>query len=251
VKRKNTSPRGACGALVVVASLLPAPGAAQTVDDIAARHLTARGGAARIEAIQSLRMTGKARASGGREAIVVREIKRPGRIRTEFTVQGLTGVYACDGERGWQVSPFDSEMEPRPMPPEAARLALEQADIGGPLLGWKEKGHAVELVGRASEGGRDTWKLKVTPKGGTARHLYLDAQTYLLVRTESPRQLAGRTVEAETTFADYRELGGLLLAHSIEIGVKGRPRRISVVVEKVEIDPVLDDARFRMPESSR
>jgi hypothetical protein len=36
-----------------------------------------------------------------------------------------------------------------------------------------------------------------------------------------------------------------------EIGVKGRPRRINVVVEKVEIDPVLDDARFRMPEASR
>lgn len=174
-------------------------------------------------------MTGKARASGGREALVVREIKRPGRVRTEFTVQGLTGVYACDGERGWQVSPFDSEMEPRPMPPEAARLALEQADIGGPLVGWKEKGHAVELVGRATEGGRETWKLKVTPKDGTARYLYLDARTYLLVRLESPLQLA----------------------HSIEIGVKGRPRRVSVVVEEVEIDPVLDHARFRMPVSSR
>ena len=27
----------------------------------------------------------------------------------------------------------------------------------------------------------------------------------------------------------------------------GRPRRIRVVVETVEIDPALDDARFRMP----
>jgi hypothetical protein len=116
-----------------VASLLPAPGAAQTVDEIVARHLAARGGAARIEAVESLRMTGKARGPEGREALVVREIKRPARIRTEFTFQGLTGVYACDGEQGWQVSPLDGEMEPRPMPPESARLALEQADIGGPL----------------------------------------------------------------------------------------------------------------------
>ena len=88
-------------------------------------------------------------------------------------------------------------------------------------------------------------------EGRPVRNLYLDGQSYLLVRSESPREVAGHTVEAETTFADYREVGGLLLAHSIEIGVKGRPRRISVVVEKVEIDPVLDDARFRMPEASR
>ena len=251
MKRKNTCPLGAHAAFLIAASLLPATGAAQTVDEIVAKHLAARGGAARIERVQSLRMTGKARASDGREALVVREIKRPGRIRTEFTSQGLTGVYACDGERGWQVSPFDSEMEPRPMPGEAARLALEQADFGGPLLGWKEKGHAVELVGRVTEGGREAWKLKVTPKGGTPRQLYLDAQTYLLVRSESPRAVGGHAIETETTFADYREIGGLQIAHSIEIGIKGRPRRISVVVEKVEIDPVLDDSRFRMPEASR
>jgi len=137
------------------------------------------------------------------------------------------------------------------MPPESARLALEQADIGGPLLGWKEKGHAVELVGRTAEGGRETWKLTLTPKGGTPRHLYLDAQSYLLVRTEASRDVAGRTIEAETTFADYREVGGLRFAHSIEIEAKGRPRRISVLVEKVEIDPLLDDARFRVPAGSR
>jgi hypothetical protein len=239
------------GAFLVAASLLPATGAAQTLDAIVARHLAARGGAARIESVQSLRMTGKARASDGREALVVREIKRPGRIRTEFTVQGLTGVYAFDGERGWQVSPFDSGMEPRPMPSEAARLALEQADIGGPLLGWKEKGHAVALVGREAEGGRETWKLRVTPKGGSARYLYLDAESYLLVRSEAPRVVAGRTVEAETTFGDYRAVAGLQIAHSIEIGVKGRPSRLRVVVEKVEIDPALDDARFRMPDGPR
>jgi hypothetical protein len=230
---------------------LPAAGWAQTLDDIVAKHFAARGGTAKIEAIQSLRMTGKALGPGGREALVVREIKLPGRIRTEFTAQGLTGVYACDGERGWQVSPLDGEMEPRPMPPESTRLALEQADIGGPLLGWKEKGHAVELVGRATVGGREAWKLKVTPKGGTPRYLYLDAQSYLLVRTESPRELAGHRIETETTFTDYRETGGLVFAHAIEIGVKGRPRHISVVVEKIELDPVLDDARFRMPEGSR
>lgn len=233
----------------MLVALLPAAGAAQTVDDIVAKHLAARGGAARIEAIVSLRMTGKARARG-REALVVREIKRPGRIRTEFTFQGLTGVYACDGESGWRISPLEGEMEPRPMPPESARLALEHAHIGGPLLGWRAKGHAVELVGREALGGREVFKLKVTPKGGTARHLYLDAQSYLLVRAESAREVAGRTIETETTFADYREVGGLLFAHSMEIGVKGRPRRVSVVVERVEIDPVLDDARFRMPEAS-
>jgi hypothetical protein len=107
---------------LAVASLVPVMASAQTVDEIVAKHLAARGGAGRIAAIESLRMTAKARAEGGREAVVVREVKRPGRIRLEFTAQGVTGVYAYDGERGWRVSPFDGELEPEPMPPESTAI---------------------------------------------------------------------------------------------------------------------------------
>jgi hypothetical protein len=67
---------------LAVAGLVPAIAGAQTVDAIVAKHLAARGGAERIAAIESLRMTAKARAQGGREAVVIREIKRPDRIRS-------------------------------------------------------------------------------------------------------------------------------------------------------------------------
>ena len=76
--------------------------------------MAARGGVERWQAIRSLRMTGRAFAGPGREALVTREIKRPGRVRTEFTFQGLTGVYAFDGKRGWQVSPLTGILDPRP-----------------------------------------------------------------------------------------------------------------------------------------
>jgi len=234
-----------------VAVLLGEPAGAQTADELLAKYVAARGGAARIAAVESLRMTAKARGQGGREAVVVREAKRPGRIRLEFTVQGVTGVYAHDGERGWQVSPLDGVLEPGPMSPEAARAAIEQGDIGGPLVDWKAKGHRVELVGRESEGGRDVWKLKVTLKDGDVRHVYLDAQSFLHVRTESTREVRGRPVELQTTFADYRETEGVLFPHSIEVGVKGRPSRLAILVQKVEVNPALDDARFRMPEAAR
>ena len=51
----------------------------------------------------------------------------------------------------------------------------------------------------------------------------------------------------ETSFGDYRETGGVTFARSIETGVRDRPRRLRIVVENVEVNPALDDARFRMP----
>jgi hypothetical protein len=182
---------------------------------------------------------------------VVREVKRPGRLRLEFTAQGVTGVYAYDGERGWCVSPFDGEMEPEPMPPESTRSAIEWSDIDGPLVDWKAKGHRVALAGRESLEGREAWKLKVTLKSGDIRYVYLDAQSFLQVRTEATRTVVGRSMETETTFGDYRETAGVMFPHAVEIGIKGRPGRLRILVENVEVNPALDDVRFRMPAPSR
>ena len=247
------SPRGRKGlphgrwAGLAMACLVPAVAGAQTVDEIVAKHLAARGGAAKIAAIESLRMTAKARAQGGREAIVVRELKRPDRVRVEFTTQGVTGVYACDGERGLRVSPFDGQLEPGPMPPEAVRSAIEWSEIGGPLADWRAKGHRVELAGRESLAGREAWKLKAILKGGGVFYLYLDAQSFQHVRTEATWNLAGHQVETETFLADYRETAGVLFPHVIEMGIKGRPGRLRILVQAVEVNPALDDARFRAP----
>jgi outer membrane lipoprotein-sorting protein len=246
--RTRSNVQGARWTGFVLAVLLPAAAGAQTLDDIVAKHVAARGGAAKLAAVESVRMTAKARAEGGREALLVREVKRPSRLRLEFTSQGMTGVYAYDGERGWRVSPFDGEMEPQPMPPEGVRMAIEQSDIAGPLVDWKAKGHRLELSGRVSLAGREASKLTLTTKGGDVQHLYLDSRTYLHVRTESTRVVRGHTLEMETTFGDYRETNGVLFPRSVEIGTKGRPGRLTIAIQTVEVNPVLDDARFKMPD---
>jgi len=233
--------------LAAVALVVPPNVAAQTLDEIAARYVAARGGREALSAVRTLRMTGRATAGPGRQAIVRREIARPGRIRTEFVFQGTTGVYAWDGSAGWRVSPLDGRLEPEPLPAEEAVLAGEQADIEGPLVDWKAKGHAVELVGKESLPGGPAHRLKVTLKSGAVRHLWVDAATGLVVRTASTRAVRGREVAIETTLGDFRETGGVTFARSIETGVPGRPRRLRIVVESVEVNPALDDTRFRTP----
>ena len=239
-----------CMTWLAVVGLLPAGAGAQTVDEIVARHIEARGGLESIKALRSIRMTGRANAGPGRDALVRREIKRPNRIRTEFTVQGMTGVYAFDGERGWEVSPFLGRFDSEAMSPESTRQAEEQADIAGPLVDWEAKGHRVVLLGRETVEGREAYKLEVTLAAGTVRRDFIDAQSYLLMKTESMRLVLGRARDVVTTFSDYKNIGGLLFAHAIVASTRGATHRLSVVVEKVELNPTLDDARFRMPETA-
>jgi hypothetical protein len=235
---------------LAVMGLLPAGAGAQTVDEILARHIEARGGLEKIKAVRSIRVSGRANAGPGRDAIVIREIKRPGRIRTEFTIQGMTGVYAFDGERGFEVSPFLGRMDPEPMSPQSALQAEQQADIDGPLVDWKAKGHAVALAGRDTVEGRVAYRLELTLADGTVRHESIDAESYLLVRTESTRRVRGHERSIVTTFGDYRDVEGLFFAHEIVASAANAARRLKVVVEGVELNPTLDEARFRMPKAT-
>ena len=135
-------------ALPVLCVLFTACSSPSPVDEIVASNLAARGGKERIQALCSIRETGTVTASGGRVAQVVREIKRPGLFRLEFSYQGTTSVFAHDGENGWQVAPLQGQFEPQTVEAEIdAAAGADQRDIEGPLVDWREKGRTVELVG--------------------------------------------------------------------------------------------------------
>ena len=219
------------------------------VEDIVASNLEARGGKERIQALRSIRETGRVTGPGGRVARIAREIKRPGLFRLEFTFQGTTSVFANDGNKGWQVAPLQGQFEPLAMPPEKdAAAGADQRDIEGPLVDWKLKGHTVTLAGRESIGGRDAYKLKVEMQGGGLRYDYVDAASHQVVRSDVTRIVQGRPTVLENTFSDFRETGGLVFPRAIEMRVKDRPQVLRIAIDEIELNPALDDARFRMPD---
>ena len=235
--------------LPLVGALLAACTPPSPVDEIIASHLAARGGKERIQALRSIRHTGTATASGGRVARVVREVKRPGLFRLEFSSQGTTSVFANDGVTGWQVAPLQGVFEPQVVAPEADSAGdVDQRDIEGPLVDWREKGHLVELVGRETLPSGEAFKLKLTLAGGAIRYDYIDVASRQVVRSDVTRIIRGRPVQLQNTFSDFREVSGIVFPYVIETRAEGRPESIKIEVETIELDPDLDDARFKFPE---
>jgi hypothetical protein len=229
----------------------PAPAAKQpTVDELIAKNIEAHGGLDKMKAVQSVRMTGKMTMGQGMEATMSLEQKRPKNMRMEVTLQGMTVIQAYDGKEGWQVMPFMGSKDPEPMGPDDLQEAEEQADMDGPLVDYKAKGYKVELLGKEKVEGSDAWKIKVTMKSGSERVIYLDADTMLDIKEEGKRSVRGSEVEFETTLGDYREVGGLLFPFSIEAGAKGHPEKQNITIDKVELNPPLDPARYKMPAKS-
>jgi Predicted periplasmic protein (DUF2092) len=231
---------------LVAGAALTAPALAQTVDELIAKSFETRGGLDKLKAVKSIRMTGKMTMGPGMEAPITIEMKRPRNARMEFTIQGSTGVQAYDGKQAWGISPMGSR-QAEPMPAEMAKDLDDQADMDGPLVDYKAKGNQIELVGKEKVEGSDAFKLKVTKKDGDVEYWYLDAESYLPVKVEAKRTIRGSEIEGESTLSDYKEAGGFLWPYSIQSGAKGRPEKQSLVIDKIEINPVIDDARFKMP----
>jgi hypothetical protein len=238
--------RGSLAGLVALLLIGGKVVSAQTVDDVVHRYLRARGGLARLRSVTALRMTGTLEL-GGRSVPFVIELKRPDKMRTEFTVEGLKGVRAYDGRVGWAQAPLPGE-PPRRMAADDEAEARAQADVDlSPLVDAAAKGYTVELVGRDRLPEEDTWKLVVRGRGGPPRTISLDAKTHLVVRIEERRTLDGREVDFVTEVGDYRKVAGIVFPHLLEVGPRQGGERQRLVVQEIEVNPTLDDGRFRMP----
>jgi outer membrane lipoprotein-sorting protein len=242
--------------LLTLVLALPALAAAQTpgpveklpsADEIIAKNIEAHGGMAKLKAIKSIRMTGKMTVGPGIEIPIIMEAKRPNLSRLEGTFQGMTFVQAYDGKGGWQIMPFQGVKDPAPMSPEESKDAEEQSDMDGPLVDYKEKGHTVEVVGKETIEGAPCYKLKVTLKNGDVRFYFIDIDSGLEIRTEGKRKIQGNEMEVEQSIGDYKEVAGVMMPHSMDGGPKGSPNRQKILIDMVEVNPEIDDARFKMP----
>ena len=235
-----------------VLALCAVPATAQTIDDIIARNLKARGGLENIKAVQTLRTTGTMTLGPGIEVPVVIEQKRPNMMRMDVTLQGVTIVQAYDGKTGWQINPMQGRKNPEPLPEEALRQMDLQADVdGSPLVDYKAKGSTAELIGKDKVEGADAYKIRLTLKTGDSMVIYIDAERFLEVKIENRMKTRGTEIESESTVGDYRDVGGLMIAHAMQGGQKGVPQKQKMVIQKVELNVPIEDARFKMPGTSR
>jgi outer membrane lipoprotein-sorting protein len=224
---------------------------ATDLDEILAMNYETRGGLDTIRSIHSMRLHGTTLAMGQVEAPMTVELKRPNRLRMEFTLHGMTGVQAFDGETAWMVMPFLGSTEPELIPEAQARSFRQEADFDGMLVDWQDKGHTLELLGTEDVEGTEAYKIKVTRSDGDETLVYLDTEHCIELMTISTQVIPGQATEIEvvTILSDYKEVGGVMMAHHVE-SRSGDQVMAVVTIDSVEVNPEIADERFTMPAAS-
>jgi outer membrane lipoprotein-sorting protein len=221
----------------------------QTADDIIDKYVAAVGGMDKINSIQTLRITAKFSAMG-QDIPVVQTVKKPDKIKTEITIQGLTMLRVYDGNIGWGINPFQGSKDAEKMNPEETKEMKDQAHFEGKLVNYKDKGSTVELLGKEDLEGTEAYKIKLTDKDGDISTYYIDANSYLLLKETAKRKIKEKEINTETSFGDYKSEDGYIMPHSFEIkSDMGEMGSQKISIDKVEFNVPVDDSIFTMPES--
>ncbi len=220
---------------------------AQTVDEIVAKNLQAKGGAEKWQSVKTVKMTGKIAAQGQEMPLTV-YAKRPNLNRQEISLPDGKVVQAFDGTTAWVINPMMGSDVPQVVPGGAADLMKNAADFDGALINYKSKGTVIELVGKEKLGDKDVYHLKLTMKGGQVQHYFLDAESGLEVKTSAEIEtgMGPGKQTLDTEMSNYKQVGGVMLPHTVRQFMNGN-KMAEVSVIGVEFNSPVDDSIFSMP----
>jgi hypothetical protein len=212
--------------LVAVAALAitVAPLQAQRIsaDEIVVRHLEARGGAQRLNALETVVYRNGTYHEGdytgsGRAFMAM--------ARPNFKIVGDPADTASDFSEGYDGGAWEFYRSPGFVVRTvgAANAAIRHnLDPEGPFSDYRSKGSRIERIGDASIGGRSAYGMALTLRDGVRTEYFFDGQTFLLIATRraAPIHAFGAPVSTEERFADYRAVDGILfpfMATEVEI----------------------------------
>lgn len=230
------------GGLLIAVAAVPASG--QSVEEVLEKHYAAIGGVDGWTGLRTMKGSGTLDVMGGMATGPFSIVqKRPTMFRMEIEMQGMRIVQAYDGSTAWQVMPMLGITEPEVADEQTSASIREQADLDGPFIGWEEAGLTIELGGTEVIDGVELTRLEVTSSEGKVWQYYLD-EKYLLNRMVSTETVQGVTGEFTTKVGDYREVGGLMFAHWIDIDTPMGSQTLTF--DSIEVNVPVDETAFSM-----
>ncbi len=244
--------------LTVAAAFFLSSAVAQSAEDIVAKYFENTGGRAKWEALKGIRFSMKIN-QGGVEIPIVQVLMKDGRQSQTTTFQGKDikeQVY--DGTTLWSHNYVNMKAEKS----DAEALANFKLDIGefpDPFLHFKDRGLKIELLGKETVEGTETFKIKLTKKpimvdgkpSDNIAFYFFDTENYVMLMSEAEiKSGPAKGVTLQRKFSDFQEVGGIMMPYSMVISAKGQGAGQTLTITNIELNPTVADAEFKYPEGN-
>ncbi len=225
--------------------LLIAQTKAQTADEIVNKYIDAVGGKAKLETLKTSYSEGEMSIMNNPAPFTSSVIDgKASRSEMNFNGQKIITCYSAGA--GWTVNPLAGITEPTPMPAGQADMGPITYDLKGPLYNYGAKGYKLELAGKEKLNNADVFKLKLNTKDSTEIDCYIDAASWLLLKTVIKVTVSGQPVEISIATSGYQKTNiGLLMPFVSEVNYPGLT--IVSTTKMMDMNRDIDPAIFVMP----
>ncbi|MCG8520983.1 MAG: outer membrane lipoprotein-sorting protein, partial [Pseudomonadales bacterium] len=213
------------------------------------------GGLDAWKSIEGMKMTAKVNQGGMEIPLEIYNLK-DGRQMTKITFQGNTikqGVF--DGETLWSHNFMTMKAE-KSDAESTSNFKLNTNDFPDSFIDYKEKGYTVELLGKETIDGAETFKIKLVKEPVTIdgnqeediSYYFFDVDNFVPIAIHSEiKSGPAKGQISEITMSDYQEVDGMYFAFSMTQGVKDGQSQ-PITIDAIELNPTIDDAEFAFPE---
>lgn len=227
----------------LVLSLAAMPAAAETLDEVVAKHVEARGGADAWAAIKTMRLTGEYTAFSKVEPFTLTRAADNSYL-LDTVMNGRTVIIGYDGETAWWDNHWFQE-GPQRITGLDEQVAIGDSHFATPLFNYGELGMKAEYLGPTEYEGMKVLGVKLTRPDGEEETWYLDPATYLETARLAPGSDFGRPQPQRTFYGDFREVEGVTIPFYVETQWYTRDRVMDVA--QAELNVELDDGFFGLP----
>ena len=225
--------------LFIIALVMVQFAHAQTADDVIDKYISALGGKEKLSTLNSARLQGNINIQGTDVSLTITKLNNVG-IRTDIEVMGTSNYQIVTAAKGVSFMPVQGMSAPTDMTDDQFKPSQTQLDIQSPLLNYKDKGNAVELLGTEKIDGEDNYKLKVTFKNGVISNYFIGSKNSRLNKSTGKRMINGEEMEIETTFSNYKQnADGFWFAYTV-VSTQGETN-----YDKIETNIKVDETIFK------
>jgi outer membrane lipoprotein-sorting protein len=225
--------------LFLVVLALPVSLKSQTLAEILNQHAQASGFSNRVK-IRTLTSIGTITQMGSALPISIIQ-KRPNKYRFDVHLEDGRITQAYDGNIGWSYNPYSTLDTIQLKGAELAQIR-ESADFDGILHSYRAKGYTISLIGKVPVGLQTAYKIQIRKQSGEILNFFIDALSFLVIRTEANLLVNKMPYMAESTFGDFRQAGGITVPFYIQS--KNGTLTTELKISTIRINEPMEDYYF-------
>ena len=214
---------------------------AQTLEEIVKKYSVANK-LDKLSTLSSIKITAKTSAMGS-EMPVELWMKNPNKIKSVTTVQGQQIVQVFDGEKGYMINPMMGSSDPIEMNPEQVKQTLKTSLFQNPMANYLKNGQ-LTLEGEEKVNEKPVFKVKASLDGGNTSYIFIDKESFLVLKTSATMSQGGQTFTMESFPSDYTETNGVFLPMKTTISMGGM--EMVTTFDKVEVNIPMEDSVFKV-----